>query len=388
MKIIQVSTYFHPSVGGVERQAEEIAAHLQELGHQVDVYTTNATHGREKRMQRLADSYRNLRIHRFRYWIALGNFFKFAPGLVRAMLWADYDIVHVHNMHDGHLIPIILISKFRRKKVVVTGHNPFVVDAQKRGGKLNALVNFYDKLLVLFAPGIDKYNALLESEAEVVNHKFKFPRSKITIVPNGIQDIFYAEIGNYERFFKEWEIDPTKWKLIVGAACRLNYVKGLQNLLTAVRENPEVLFIFAGGDDGYYPQLRKMYNQYQNVLFTESYLASNELLDFYAAIDLFLLPSIYEPFGMTLVEALAQGKTVLATANGGPKEILHPQIGDILAPEDQQGWSEKITALSAQKEQLIGKAELARQAANQYQWSNIIKRLVTEVYEPLLRASA
>ncbi len=378
-KVIQLSSFFHPSIGGVERQAEEIAAHLQELGYNVEVFTTDATHGKEKRMQRLQDNYRGLKIQRFRYLISLGDFFRFSPGLLWALCTADYDLIHVHNSHDAHLLGALIIKTLRHKKLVLTGHNPYVVGAEKRGSKLTTWVKVFDLVLRLFAGKIDRYIALLESEKQAVIKKFKLDPQKIAVIPNGIQELFYSQDGQKEKFWQAWEIDPTKWSLIVGAVCRLNYVKGLQNLLQAVRELPNVLFIFVGGDDGYYGQLRKIYNQFPNVIFTERYLPPTEVKDFYQAIDLFLLPSLYEPFGMTVVEAMAQGKMVLASNNGGTTEIVKPEFGELLDPNDQQLWKTRIEYYAEHKSEADAKALTAIQAAAQYKWE-VVMQQIQQVY--------
>lgn len=375
MKIIQVSTYFHPAVGGVERQVEEIAVHLQALGHEVTVLTTDANHGKVTRMQRLEESYRGLKIKRFPYRIKLGNFLRFAPGLAIALWQMDYDLVHVHNTHDGHLLPAILIKLLRGKKLVITGHNPYVVTSEKRGDSLHAGVKFYDWVFKLFSRWVDAYVALLPSEKEYVASHFHVSKDRIRVVPNGIQDQFYTAVGDAQKFFTEWQIDPTQWKLILGAACRLNYVKGLQNLLQAAQQNPDVLFIFAGGDDGYAGQLKRLFQNCANVLFTDEYVPTEKMPDFLQAIDLFLLPSVYEPFGMTIVEAMAQGKYILSSNVGGPNEILSPEIGELIAPEDQQAWADRIAYWKEHRGELVAKSAASKKVSEQYRWDKVIAAL-------------
>lgn len=383
LKIIQLSTFFHPSVGGVERQAEEIATHLALAGHQVTVFTTDATHDKQKRMQRLSDTYNGVPVRRYKYLISLGNFFRFAPNLAWNLWKADFDILHVHNMHDGHLLLAIIIRLLRRKKLIITGHNPYVVNADKRGNIMHKLVGVYEWFIRLFRTGIDQYIALVESEKQHVRKHFSIPENRITVIPNGIQEVFYMQDGNKEKFYSEWEIDRAKWQLVVGTVSRLNFVKGVQNLLAAVRQLPQVLFIFAGGDDGYYNQLRKIFNQYPNVLFTESYLPSTEVKDFYQAIDIFLLPSLYEPFGMTVIEAMAQGKMVLASDKGGTLETVKPDFGELLEPTNQQLWAERIKFYAENPNAITEKSANAAAAAQQYRWENVISQ-IEAVYSKLV----
>jgi glycosyltransferase involved in cell wall biosynthesis len=382
MKIIQLSTFFHPSVGGIERQVEEISTHLLEIGTEVQVFTTDATHGKESRMLRLDDKFRGVPVFRFKYVLAFGDFFRLAPGLVWKLFTTDYDVLHVHNTHDAHLLPAIVIKTLRRKKLVLTGHNPYVVGVQKRREHISVGVRVFELCLRIFSGGIDRYIALLESEKLAVTRILGIKPEKITVIPNGIEDIFYSEGGDAEHFYKEWNIDPTKWDLIVGTVSRLNLVKGIQFLAQAAKDLNKVLFVLAGGDDGYYDTLKRIYRDNENVVFTAQYIPSGEVRNFYQAIDVFLLPSIYEPFGMTMVEAMAQSKMVIATNVGGPQEILSPAFGELVIPDDQQTWFERIRYYSQHRDEAKQKGESARKAAGKYQWKNIIKQLQT-VYSEL-----
>lgn len=378
MKVIQVGAFFHPSVGGVERQMEEIAVHLAQAGIDVRVFTTDASHDHTKRMQRLVEeNYRGLRVYRYRYQLALGNFFRFSLGLVWQLWTADYDLLHVHNIHDGHALPAIVIGFLRKKKVIFTGHNPFIVGSQKRGERLHQFVSFYDRVFKLFSRHVSGYIALLEQEKQFVIEQIGIAADKITVIPNGIEDLYYQQLGDGEKFWNEWEINPDKWKLIVGTASRLNYVKGLQNLKEAVAKLPKVLFVFVGGDDGYYQTLRGLYRDADNVMFTERYLPANEIRNFYASIDLFLLPSVYEPFGMTVVEAMAQHKPVLASSNGGTTEIVQPEFGELLDPNSHELWYQRIKEYADNKEKLAEMGTRAAQAAKQYSWEVVMPRIIS-----------
>lgn len=379
-KVIQVSTYFQPAVGGVERQAEEIAAHLASSGYEVEVYATTADHAGGQVTAPAIETYRGYTVRRFKPWLRLGHFFQTAPGLITQVAKADFDVLHVHNLHDGHLLLLILTCSLRRKKLVVTGHNPFVVGAEKRGGILNRFVEFHDLIVRFFSPDIYTYIALLQSEKRVVEIKLGLPSRKVVVIPNGIEDKYYEKQGDSKNFYSEWNIKRESWDLIVGSACRMNYVKGIQNLVEVAKKLPNVLFVFAGGDDGYLLELQKMFSGFSNVIFTERYLKGSQMLDFYDAIDLFLLPSVYEPFGMTVVEAMAQGKVVLATNNGGPPDIIPQDAGKTLDPNDTEKWVEYISEYVSDDAQLASQSEKAKEAAQRYRWAAVIDQ-IKKIYD-------
>ncbi len=66
-----------------------------------------------------------------------------------------------------------------------------------------------------------------------------------------------------------------------------------------------------------------------------------------AALDVVLVPSSEEPFGRSVIEALAMGVPVVATNAGGPPEVIRPGIdGIVLAPGDLDGWAEAVRSMA------------------------------------------
>lgn len=377
MKIILLSTFYKPSVGGVERQVEEIFTNLTKKGVNVEVYTTDASHGSTKRLKASKEE----NVKRFRYLFGFGYFFRFSPLLVLNLLTAKFDVIHVHNSHDAHLLPVILIKLLRGKKLVITGHNPYVVDDSKRKARLSKGVKFFDSILRIFSFAVDSYIALLNSEKEFVSEYLNIKPERITVIPNGIRDDYFEQIEELDSdniFVKEFKLNKSDYKLVLGCLCRMDYVKGIQNLLKSAQDNKDCLFIFAGGDGGYLEHLKELYKDCNNVLFTERYIDVKNSMGFYAFIDVFLLPSIYEPFGITLVEAMTQGKYIIATNKGGAPEIINNDFGTIIDPLEFNKWSEHIKEIKLNKDKYIklGKNGIAK--SFDYKWATVIDQLISE----------
>ena len=349
----------------------------------VEIYTTDASHsivGRLSNVELKSADYKGLKIKRFPYFLKLGYFFRFSPILLIRLFFSSFDVIHIHNSHDAHLLGAIIIKVLRRKRLILTGHNPFIVGNEKRGDNLNSNVKFFDKVLKLFTRSVDGYVALLDSEKNFVSNYLGIPLENIKIIPNGINDIYFKglsaqnEISGLEQDFG---INRSNWDLIVGTVSRINFVKGIQNLEKAVKDNPKVLFVFAGGDGGYLLELKKLFRDSKNVILNGEYISKDKTKTFFNMIDLFLLPSIYEPFGITLVEALTQGKYVLSTNVGGPTEILNSETGELISPNDQNKWSERISYFANNKEILSKNSAKAIELSKKYEWSNIIERLIS-----------
>jgi L-malate glycosyltransferase len=83
-----------------------------------------------------------------------------------------------------------------------------------------------------------------------------------------------------------------------------------------------------------------------------------------AATDLVLAPSWEEPFGRSIVEAMAMGVPVIATDVGGPAEILDEGVdGLLLPPRQPEVWAEAVRDLSARPEDMLAMGRRGRERA-------------------------
>lgn len=121
---------------------------------------------------------------------------------------------------------------------------------------------------------------------------------------------------------------------LVGAAARMDVWKGLDDFIDAAarvhRARPDVRFVIAGGPiEGLEPyeatlRERARASGLDGVLHFAGWRYGPDAMPaFYQSLDIFVLPSREaEPFGLVVLEAMASGRPVIATAHGGPVEIL------------------------------------------------------------------
>ncbi len=112
--------------------------------------------------------------------------------------------------------------------------------------------------------------------------------------------------------------------------------KGLDILLSACSELPFDFILKIGGAGtylDYYKELARKNNLERKAVFMEG-IASLQKSSFYSDINLFVLPSRYETFGIVLVEAMASGIPVVATRCGGPDDIVNDKTGILTEIED------------------------------------------------------
>lgn len=101
-----------------------------------------------------------------------------------------------------------------------------------------------------------------------------------------------------------------------------------------------------------------------------------------AAADLLILPSLYDSFGIVLIEAMACGLPVVATRCGGPEEIVTPQVGELVAVGDPVALARGISAVLDKYSQ-YDRAAIRRQVEEKYDYRQLAA-CIAKVYEEAL----
>jgi len=113
---------------------------------------------------------------------------------------------------------------------------------------------------------------------------------------------------------------------------------------------------------------------------------SQELVDAYHAADLFLLPSLHEPFGIVILEAWAAGLPVMASRVGGvPSFVSDGEDGVLFEPNDELEAVAAFEALRSNPERARSLAQAGRtKARERYSWDSVTRNLV-QIYEEVSR---
>ncbi len=226
------------------------------------------------------------------------------------------------------------------------------------------------------------------TEAELL--RARFPGKKVVWMPNGV-DINRFESGDGNAFRKKYGIAEER---IVLCAARIDPQKNQALLLDAfadlIKEGMPLKLVLAGDatNEAYYAGLMatiradKALNERVLVL-TQIKFGDKDLVDAYAAADVFVLPSRHEPFGVVILEAWSAGKPVIASDVAGVRDI---------AEDRKQLLFFKSGSPAALKEALLevlGNGELAgslsalgRGKAREYGWDSVTQKLVA-LYEGL-----
>ncbi len=231
------------------------------------------------------------------------------------------------------------------------------------------------------ATGIDRYVAVSEDLARRLRQGLGFPAHKIEVVHNGIAlhlfdrrphpDLRGAWTGGHPR--------P-----VVLAIARLHPQKGVHYLLEAAALVPQAIIVVAG--DG--PQRGALEAEAQRLGLGDRTIFlgyRQDVGDLLASCDLFVLPSDFEGLPLTVLEAMAAAKPVVATDVGGTGEaVVDGETGLLVPPRDPVALARALQTLLVNPElrARFGAAGKAR-AIQEFSAETMIRR-VTELYEAVL----
>jgi len=199
--------------------------------------------------------------------------------------------------------------------------------------------------------------------------------SKLSLIPNGIS---VERLVAGKPFFRT---SFDKDSLLFGAACRQVSAKGIDVLLQAaarvLRRVPHARFLIAG--DG--PKLEEYRQLAQDLDLgskVEFYGRCETMADFYASLDVFLLPSLDEGLPIALLEAMAAGLPSIATTVGSVNEaILHRKNGLLIPPGDVTALENAMLELAASREDRIRLGQAAREeVVARYTEERMVRRYV------------
>ena len=223
------------------------------------------------------------------------------------------------------------------------------------------------------------------------------PLEKQTLIYNGVDlDAFQASFEEVETLRAELFSDDPEAAALVGVVTRITPEKGIHVLVSAIaelKEKTNVKLLVVGGpyfqkDLDYMEALKQTVVDLDikdSVIFT-GFLSDTRIVT--SLLDIVLVPSIIpEACPRTIIEAMAVGKPVIATPLGGSKELVTPETGILVPPEDASAVANAIATLVADQEQLTAMGNAARDRAVQLFSSQKNTTSTEAVYTELLAVS-
>ena len=174
-----------------------------------------------------------------------------------------------------------------------------------------------------------------------LEYYFDVDEKKVKVIYNGINLEEYV-VTNNTTTLERYGINKSKpYVLFVG---RITRQKGIIHLVNAIKYiHPDTQIVLCAGAPDTQEIGKEMEDSVNevkktrhNVIWIDEMLPKEEVIQLYSHADVFCCPSIYEPFGIINIEAMACKTAVVASAVGGIKEVVVDGETGILVPIEQQ----------------------------------------------------
>lgn len=234
-----------------------------------------------------------------------------------------FDIIHAH---DWLTFRAGMKSKLASGLPLVVHVHSVESDRSGQIGGGNPIVREIEAAGLLAA---DRIIAVSEHTKRTIIREYHIPADKISVIHNSIDREVLAKQAAHEGMFEYEYIRMLKedgWKVVINVG-RLTIQKGLDYLLRSaaktVAKAPKTMFLFMGDGEQYQELLMKSaeYGISGNVLFA-GFQRGKRWRDAFAVADLFVMPSVSEPFGLAPLEAIGYGVPVLVSKQSGITEVM------------------------------------------------------------------
>ncbi|MCF7929745.1 MAG: glycosyltransferase [Spirochaetales bacterium] len=226
-------------------------------------------------------------------------------------------------------------------------------------------------------------------QVDKLEDEYSVPKGKIQMIPPGYDDNRFFPVGEPSRQAAREMLDFSGE--VIFAVSRLASNKGLDLLIDAFavtaerRENAKLVLAIGHEDrseseEAIYQNLLELRSKHglEDRVSFRGFIPDEELADYYRASDLFVLSSRYEPFGMTIIEAMASGTPTVVTVHGGLYRVLDYGVHTLFAdPFDREDLG--ITMVKALRYRSLRRrlakagAELAR---SRFTWTGIAQQML------------
>jgi glycosyltransferase involved in cell wall biosynthesis len=374
-----------PDVGGQCVYIRELSAHLAGAGRTVSIYTRDRGEGKPER-EEYAPGATVIRVPCGpREFVPKEEILGYLPEFIDAVR-SDLEggeTLHSHYWDGGYVAAAL--RQGRRWFHTTHSLGKLKKEALPEGSHYR-----YEERIRIETDvyrGCDRVVALTEMERRQIHELYGVPKDQIVVIPPGVDVDRFRPMSDKPALRRKLALP--EHATIVFTLGRLDERKGFDLFFEAlgrlsIRDDAApVLFVLSAGTGD--PQeaaerekLQRLIEKYHlhDVLRWLPVLAEETLPDYYAAADVFVLPSRYEPFGIVMLEAMASGVPVVATREGGPSTVIEPGVsGFLVDPTNTSEFAQALTAVieDADMRRVYG-ANARNAAETDYSWDAIARR--------------
>jgi glycogen(starch) synthase len=377
-RVLILSWEYPPLIeGGLARHVRKLSEGLVELGVDVHVLTRGGEESPAEEcaggvaIHRVREPTRPTDLGEFVAWVERMNSDMLAAGVGLGDLY-DFDLVHGHDWLVANacdhlakrfrcpLLTTIHATEHGRHQGWVSKHPQSYIHGVERW-----ITNRAERVI-----------ACSYYMREQIADIFGVEEEKVSVIPNGIdpRDLRPDDPAELERLRLEFADPDQRLVLLIG---RLVYEKGFQLALEAMPRLIEALpgtrFLVAGSGT-HEEQLRR---QAADLGLMEhgtflGWIGDDVLHSLYPIADLTVVPSIYEPFGLVALEAMASGCPCIVADTGGLREVVpHEEAGLRFRSRDPQALAEMAIRVLGDDELGRRLVEEAHEHVRRFDWGDV-----------------
>lgn len=293
--------------------------------HNIDFMHINAAHPQDVDKVIKAgiayDSFKYIKKDGDIKWVDLfGQSAIYEEAIERIVKYAEFDVIHAH---DWLTFRAALRAKEKTNKPFIAHVHAIESDraGKEKGG--NPLVREIEYLAMMLA---DKVIAVSNHTKKAIIREYGIPSEKIEVIHNSMDVANVQPLEGDNAYHYLTAMKSQGYRVVVNVG-RLTIQKGLPNLLKAAHEvlqrAPKTIFLFVGNGEQHQEllEMSAALGISNNVIFT-GFQRGKPWRDAFAIGDLFVMPSLSEPFGLTPLEAVGYGTPVLISKQSGVAEVL------------------------------------------------------------------
>jgi glycosyltransferase involved in cell wall biosynthesis len=327
-KLRVLLTIDEASLGGGQMHVLLLAKYLHEANFEVEIATEASGW--------LVDEARNLDL--LVHQIAISNKFTWQSfrHIHQLLRNGQFDVLHTHGGTAGFWVRLVAVGLTRRPAIVHTYHGLHYLNVLEGAGQAvkqkikRAIFKLIDRLLLSYT---DRIICVCKSDRDKAIAAGVATVDRTSIVYNGIEVDKFSSPLDRVIARKIFNLDPTEF--VFGNVGRLHEQKGHKFLLQATAKMTNRARLVIIGDGRLRDELITLADRLE-ISDRVSFLGARaDICEFLSAIDVFIMPSLWEGQPIALLEALAIGKPCIASdVDGVPEIIIDGANGYLVNPKD------------------------------------------------------
>ncbi len=379
LTIVFYTDSYIPAVDGVVTSILNFSAELERRGHKIYIFTSGNNITKAKSNNKKVIVARGIKFKNYpQYNLAVFPFFASLK-----LYKINPDIIHIQTPFIMGLSGLIS-AKLSKIPVVSSFHTMFMDKSiiKEYASKNKYLQNLFTKYSWHYTKFFynSANNTIIPSysiKQVLEKHGIK---SKIYIVPNGFNPKYFNQKIN--GLSTRQNLIENKHDKIILYVGRISKEKKLEILIKAAKVlNNNIKFVIVGDGPAlaYYKNIVEK-NSLQNRFKFIGFVPHKELGKYYAASDLFCIPSTFETQGLVALEAMACGKPVIGANHLALKDIIkNNKNGELFKPNDYKSCAKKIKKVLNN----IKSYKYTIETANKYSVEKMTDKLI-DVYKNVL----